>query len=104
MKANKGLVAAIVVGVAAVAAVAAFAVNAMKGPPNPQYLTAVARLGDIENSVLATGSLQPAEVIDVGSQTSGQIISMKVHLGDLVKAGDLIAKIDPISLENQVRQ
>ncbi len=104
MKANKGLIVGLVVGALVIAGVGAFAMNAMKGPPKPNYLTDTAKMGDVESAVLATGALQPADVVNVGSQTSGQIVSMGVKLGDEVKSGQLLANIDPTNLNNQVRQ
>ena len=104
MKANKGLIVGLIVGVAVLAAGGFFAARAMKGPPKPTYLTATAKMADVESAVLATGALQPADVVHVGSQTSGIIVSMGVKLGDEVKAGQLIANIDPTNLNNQVRQ
>jgi len=70
----------------------------------PQYLTAKAERGDIENSVLATGVLQGVKQVDVGAQVSGQLKSLKVQLGDEVKKGQWLAEIDPVVLENSLRQ
>ncbi len=105
MKANKGLIVGIIVVlVAALAGGGYFAIQKFKGPPKPQYLTAEAKIGDVEDAVLATGSLQPSEVINVGAETGGRVIAVKVKLGDLVQQGDLIANLDPTNLQNQVRQ
>ena len=46
-------------------------------------------------TVSATGTVEPAEVVLVKSKASGQIIKMPVQMGSQVKAGDLIAQIDP---------
>ncbi|WNW10374.1 macrolide transporter subunit MacA [Pseudomonas sp. DTU_2021_1001937_2_SI_NGA_ILE_001] len=70
----------------------------------PQYLTARAERGDIENSVLATGILQGVKQVDVGAQVSGQLKSLKVKLGDEVKKGQWLAEIDPVVLRNSLRQ
>ena len=50
--------------------------------PPPRYLTEPAAIGDVEKTVLASGTLQPLQQIDVGAQVSGQIKSLKVALGD----------------------
>jgi macrolide-specific efflux system membrane fusion protein len=42
-------------------------------------------------------------MVSVGAQVSGQIKSLKVKLGDAVKAGTLIAEIDSTTQENNVR-
>ncbi len=66
----------------------------------PRYITATVAVGDIEQTVLASGSLQPFELVDVGSQVSGQVKSLKVALGDKVQKGQLIANIDPATQRN----
>ena len=66
----------------------------------PRYLTAPAAVGDVEQTVLASGTLQPLRLIDVGAQVSGQIKSLKVALGDHVQQGQLIAMIDPAPQRN----
>ena len=60
----------------------------------PQYITAEVTRGDIENNVLATGTLDATKLISVGAQVSGQVKKMYVQLGDQVKQGQLIAQID----------
>lgn len=51
--------------------------------------------GDIEDLVTATGTLQPRDYVDVGAQVSGQLKKIHVEIGSEVKAGDLLAEIDP---------
>jgi macrolide-specific efflux system membrane fusion protein len=58
--------------------------------------------GDIENTVTATGMINPKSFVDVGSQVSGQVISLTVEVGDIVKKGDLLAEIDTTVLETKV--
>ena len=70
--------------------------------PAPRYLTAPAAVGDVEQTVLASGTLQPLRLVDVGSQVSGQVKSLKVALGDHVTQGQLIANIDPSPQRNQL--
>lgn len=52
------------------------------------------RRGPFEVSVAASGLIQAVEVIDVGSQVSGQLAQLHVRLGDRVEAGQLLAEID----------
>jgi membrane fusion protein, macrolide-specific efflux system len=68
----------------------------------PRYLTEKVALADIEKTVLGTGSLQPLDIVDVGAQATGQIQSLKVELGDLVKRGQLLAVIDPQIQQNNL--
>ena len=52
--------------------------------------------GDIEDTVVAAGVIQPLSYVDVGAQTSGVLESLKVNRGDQVKKNQLLAVIDPI--------
>ncbi|MFZ2313336.1 MAG: efflux RND transporter periplasmic adaptor subunit [Methylobacter sp.] len=52
-------------------------------------------LGDIEENVTAQGKLEPKEFVDVGAQVTGQLQKIYVEIGDNVKAGQLLAQIDP---------
>lgn len=73
-------------------------------PPPPQrFLTTAVSKGDIENTVLATGTLEAFKLVSVGAQVSGQLKSLKVKLGDQVKKGDLIAEIEASTQQNTVR-
>lgn len=71
--------------------------------PVDSYTTAPVVIGDVEESVLATGILKPSAFVAVGAQASGRIVSMQVKLGQRVKAGDLIAEIDSRTQENTLR-
>lgn len=66
-------------------------------------LTAPVTRGNIEQTVLATGTLKPYRLVAVGSQATGRITSLKVAVGDTVKAGDLIAEIDATTQTNALR-
>ena len=46
-----------------------------------EYLTAVVQRGDIEDTVSATGTLQPRDFVDVGTQVSGQLKVVNVQIG-----------------------
>jgi macrolide-specific efflux system membrane fusion protein len=60
-----------------------------------QYTVATVQRGDLEDTVTATGILQPRDYVDVGTQVSGQLKALHVEIGSKVKAGQLIAEIDP---------
>jgi macrolide-specific efflux system membrane fusion protein len=57
--------------------------------------SAEARRGDLEDIVSATGTLQPRDYVDVGTQVSGQVKKLHVAIGSTVKKGELLAEIDP---------
>jgi membrane fusion protein, macrolide-specific efflux system len=69
--------------------------------PKPPSL-ATATTGDLERTVLATGSLEPLNLVSVGAQASGQLTALHVALGDTVHKGDLIAEIDSASQRNSL--
>jgi membrane fusion protein, macrolide-specific efflux system len=73
------------------------------GPKPPQYLTAKAVRADIEDSVLATGTLQAIKEVDVGTQVGGQLKSLATRLGDHVKKNQFLAEIDPVISANNLR-
>ncbi len=72
--------------------------------PAPRYVTARVTRADLENVVLATGTLQPIRQVDVGTRATGQVKSLKVKLGDPVRAGDLLAEIDPVLAESALQE
>jgi macrolide-specific efflux system membrane fusion protein len=70
----------------------------------PRYLTAQVERGDLEDAVLAAGTLHAHRQVDVGAQVSGQLKTLAVALGDQVKAGQRLAEIDPTLLAHALRQ
>src|SRR5882762_4111486 len=66
----------------------------------PRLLTAPVEVSDVEQTVLATGIIQPFKLVSIGAQASGRIIAMHVALGDPVRKGQLIAEIDPSTQRN----
>lgn len=69
----------------------------------PAVITAPVALADLEDAVLATGTLEAARLVSVGAQASGQIRSLKVALGDRVARGQLLAEIDALTQQNALR-
>ena len=60
----------------------------------PTYITATAEQADIENSVMATGKVEALNQVDVGAQVSGEVTKLYVEVGQTVKKGDIIVKLD----------
>lgn len=65
-----------------------------RGESGPAFATEAVSRGDIEATVVAIGTLQPRESVDVGAQVSGQVTRLHVEPGDQVKKGQLLAEID----------
>ncbi len=100
-KSNRGyFVAATLAVVCAVALVLWLAI--FNRPKPPVLITETAVMGDVEKTVLATGTLVPFLQIDVGSRASGAVTSLKVDVGDTVKQGELIAEIDSATQTNNL--
>lgn len=70
--------------------------------PEP-VLTAEVTRQDVEQTVLASGVLQAIEQVDVGAQVSGQVTYLAVEAGQKVKQGDLLAEIDPLIAQNNLK-
>ncbi|MFH0785883.1 MAG: efflux RND transporter periplasmic adaptor subunit [Pseudomonadota bacterium] len=75
----------------------------LKKDTAPQYMTAAVARGDVETTVLATGTIEAKNLVSVGAQVSGQINALKVALGDQVTAGQLVAEIDSLPQQNTLR-
>ena len=72
------------------------------GDPSTRYTTATVQRGDLEDTVTATGTIQPRDFVDVGTQVSGQLRKLHVEVGSNVKQGDLLAEIDPTVYRSRV--
>jgi len=68
----------------------------------PNYLTAITEIGDIENNVMASGKVKALNTVDVGAQVSGEVKRLFVEVGDEVQQGDLIAQIDQVTQKNNL--
>jgi HlyD family secretion protein len=69
-----------------------------------QYRTEEVKRGNLTVIVTATGTLQPTNKVDVGSELSGIIKSVKVDYNKRVKRGQILASLDTSKLEAQVKQ
>jgi multidrug efflux pump subunit AcrA (membrane-fusion protein) len=66
--------------------------------------TADVSMGTVTNSVTATGTLVPAQQMNLGFKTTGTLSAVDVRVGDHVKSGQLLATIDPAPLEVALQQ
>ncbi|MGJ4930350.1 efflux RND transporter periplasmic adaptor subunit [Bradyrhizobium sp. HKCCYLS2038] len=90
------------IGVAVLLAAGLIA-NRYRSNPNASLMTAPVTVGDIEQTVLATGTLKPVKLVAVGAQASGRLVALNVKLGQKVRAGDLIGEIDSLTQQNTLR-
>jgi len=76
---------------------------AQQGHTSVPVSTVTVVRGNLEDTVLASGTLEASSLVSVGAQVSGTIQSVNVKLGDELKAGDVIAQIDSLNQENAVK-
>ncbi|MCC6608107.1 MAG: efflux RND transporter periplasmic adaptor subunit [Burkholderiales bacterium] len=74
------------------------------GNDQVRYQTAKVERGNLIVIVTATGTLQPTNQVDVGSELSGIVKSVGVDYNDMVKVGQVLARLDTTKLEAQVLQ
>lgn len=58
--------------------------------------------GNIQRTTVLTGTIEPRDKIEIKPQVSGIISEINVEAGDLVKEGDIIAKIKIVPDEGQL--
>jgi HlyD family secretion protein len=68
------------------------------------YQTAEITRGGITQAVTATGTLNPVVTVQVGSQVSGNIAKLFADFNSQVKAGQVVAQIDPAIFQATVTQ
>lgn len=62
------------------------------------FSTSVVQKGTISNSITATGTIEPVTEVEVGTQVSGIIDKIYVDYNSEVKAGQVIAEMDRVTL------
>ena len=65
-----------------------------------EFFTTEVALGSIQNTVSATGTVEPVVTVQVGSQVSGQIETLYADFNSVVGAGQLLAKLDPRTFQS----
>lgn len=68
------------------------------------FQTVAVTRGPITQAVTATGTLNPVQNVQVGSQVSGNIQKLFADFNSIVKAGQVIAQIDPVVFQANVNQ
>ncbi len=97
------MIAAAVVLVGGAAAAYHFTAGA-KGDDVQTYIEAEATRQDIQKTLSATGTIQPANQYDVTSNVQGDVLSCTFEEGDTVKKGDTLYEIDKTDAQNQIDQ
>ena len=67
------------------------------------FQTARVERGDIQNSITATGTIEPVTSVTVGTQVSGIVSHLYVDYNSVVKKGQVIAELDKTNLISELR-
>lgn len=89
----------VIITAAIVAAVLIF-----RQPAKPKYEFATVAKVDIARNVSVTGSVKPAENVDLAFETGGKVSRTLISVGDIVKAGQTLASLDNADLAAALNQ
>ena len=93
----------IVLCVIAVVIIGIIIVNATKSSNKELVIrTHVVTEYTVENTVTATGTIEPVETVEVGTQVSGKVEKIYVDFNDVVKKGQLLAELDKLTLNQNL--
>jgi HlyD family secretion protein len=67
-------------------------------PASSNFVTAAVSTGDLSIRVSASGTVEPVRLVDVSTELSGTISKVHVDNNDPVKAGQVLAELDPATL------
>jgi HlyD family secretion protein len=70
----------------------------------PNVRTAAVTVGDVRQTVRATGTLEAVTTVAVGTQVSGIVSWLGADFNSLVRQGQVIARLEPSLLQAQVEQ
>ena len=93
----------IILAVVVVAIAAIIIIKAMKSA-NKELVIRTHVVGEytVENTVTATGTIEPVETVEVGTQVSGKVEKIYVDFNDVVKKGQLMAELDKQTLNQSL--
>ena len=100
---KKGKIWLIILGIVVVAVAAILIVRATKSA-NKELVIRTHVVGEytVENTVTATGTIEPVETVEVGTQVSGKVEKIYVDFNDVVKKGQLMAELDKQTLNQSL--
>lgn len=90
------------VGAIALIAIVIWALLGGKKEENIAYETAIVEIGNIQNSITATGTIEPVTSVTVGTQVSGIVSKLYVDYNSIVKKGQVIAELDKTNLISEL--
>ena len=90
------------IGVIAIIAIAFWMLSGGKKEEKIEFETAVVEVGNIQNSITATGTIEPVTSVTVGTQVSGIVSKLFVDYNSVVKKGQVIAELDKTNLISEL--
>ena len=94
-----------VIGLASLAVLGTGTAYAVTGSDSTaHYRTVAATIGDVEQTLSTTGSVDATNRSDLGFGTDGTVAKLLVAEGDSVKAGQVIGRLDTTALEAALTQ
>ena len=72
--------------------------------PDVQVESARVTLGTITRRVVASGTVQPVTTVQVGTQVSGNVLTLGADFNSIVRAGQVVARLDPVMYAAQLEQ
>lgn len=90
------------VGAIALIAIVIWALLGGKKEEKIAYETAIVEMGNIQNSITATGTIEPVTSVTVGTQVSGIVSKLYVDYNSIVKKGQVIAELDKTNLISEL--
>lgn len=92
----------IIVGACFLVAIVAWLLSGNKEEETINFTTETVSLGNIRNSITATGTVSPVDTVAVGTQVSGIIDKIYVDFNSPVKKGQILAVLDTKNLTSQL--
>ncbi len=92
----------IILGVAVVAIVAYLLLSGGKKKQTVSFATAKVERTNIQNTITATGTIEPVTSVTVGTQVSGIVSRLYVDYNSVVKKGQVIAELDKTNLISEL--
>jgi HlyD family secretion protein len=98
----------IIVGVTVVVIVAIVlviaSVRSQSSSASAAYQTTTVQIGTLTSTVEGAGTVASAQSANLAWQTSGQVEKVNTQVGQVVKAGDVLASLSPASLSSNILQ
>ena len=92
----------LITGACFLVAIIAWSLSGSKEKETINFTTEPVSLGNIRNSITATGTVSPVDTVAVGTQVSGIIDKIYVDFNTPVKKGQILAVLDTKNLSSQL--